>query len=584
MIATSAKFKGHPCFKEHWSGLDGLRPVTLVIGKNNTGKSHLLQFIKELCNNTLGKIPWDLRVVSPLNEEGLSKVFQRNCVTSGLGGADDWFYHGVHFNGKTAIWTRESGRPDSIDFLEGTFYRDGVSMQTSDARLLTLRRAMPESRHILHGKIFKHLLADRDIQPEPESNKLTLESNGRGATNIIRRYIHSSESRFNRDLVQVEMLDALNHIFASDGNFKEITVKHHDGSDPEKPNNIWEIYLEQEHKGLVSLSSSGSGLRTIFLVLLHLLVIPAIEGKHLRQYVFAFEELENNLHPSLLRNLLEYIKSKCADNPIASVDTTPHLFLTTHSNVALDYFAGSDISQIIYISHDGKSASAQTIDHSQKLLDVLWDLGSRPSDLLQANGIIWVEGPSDRIYINKWIELFGEGKFKEGRHYQCAFYGGGLLARLQATSVEEADDNLVNLLKINPNALVVSDSDRKAKGTPLKKRVRRIRDEFARLDKERSCHWILEAREIENYLTGELIGSAAGVTSGGLPDPGQYESVFRKDGEESYMETHLKRKTIDKVDLAVLATGQMSADMMRGRFDLDSKMKRILSIIAVWNQ
>ena len=39
----------------------------------------------------------------------------------------------------------------------------------------------------------------------------------------------------------------------------------------------------------------------------------------------------------------------------------------------------------------------------EELRDVLVDdLGIKASDILQSNGIIWVEGPSDRIYINKF--------------------------------------------------------------------------------------------------------------------------------------------------------------------------------------
>lgn len=401
---------------------------------------------------------------------------------------------------------------------------------------------------------------------------------------MIRRYINSSEAKFKRELVQIEILGALNEIFGSDGNFQEITVKHHDGTDPEKPANIWEIFLKQEHKGLVSLSASGSGLKTIFLVLLHLLVVPDIEGKGLCDYVFAFEELENNLHPSLLRNLLGYIRKKTSPSGTIDSGGTPQFFLTTHSNVALDYFAGSEDAQIIHVSHDGKSARTHTIDQSQKLMSVLWDLGTRPSDLFQANGIIWVEGPSDRIYINKWIELFTNGEFKEGRHYQCAFYGGGLLANLQAASDEDADAELINLLKINPNAIVVSDSDKKSKPQHLKPRVRRIRDEFAMLDAERSLHWILEAREIENYLTGDLIKRVVEHPAPKLPDPEQFQSFFRKEGETSYLEKSLKRKTFDKSDLAALATSQMKTEDIQGRFDLDSTIQKVISIIGVWNR
>ena len=301
-------------------------------------------------------------------------------------------------------------------------------------------------------------------------------------------------------------------------------------------------------------------------------------------YVFAFEELENNLHPSLLRNLLGYIRKKTSPNPASSTGATPQFFLTTHSSVALDYFAGSENAQIIHVSHDGKSGRTHTIDQSQKLMSVLWDLGTRPSDLLQANGIIWVEGPSDRIYINKWIELSSKGELQEGRHYQCAFYGGGLLANLQAASDEDADAELINLLKINPNAVVVSDSDKKSKSHHLKTRVRRIRDEFAKLDAERSLHWILDAREIENYLTGDLIKRIVAHPAPKLPDPEQFQSFFRKDGETSYLEKFLKRKTFDKSDLAALATSHMKIEDIRGRFDLESSIQKIVSIIGIWNR
>lgn len=583
MITGSAKFKNHPCFKKHWSGLDNTTPITLIIGKNNTGKSHLLQFIDALCNNELGGIKWDLKVEIALVKDSLLSVFPSGTSGGNLGG-DLWAQHGSLFAGKTAIWTRESGKEDEIDFKEGTFYRDGVQPHTAEARLNRLVQTFPKTAHPLRGKIFKHLFADRDIQPEAMSNRLSLASNGTGATNIVRRFLNSSDSRYPRLLIQRDMLAALNEIFGDDGRFLEITVQHHDGQDTTKVEDRWEIYLEQEYKGLVSLSNSGSGLKTIFLVLLHMLVVPVIEEKNLKSYVFAFEELENNLHPTLVRNLLSYIKSKTDKEAGLSIDSYPQVFLTTHSNVALDFFAGDELAQIIHVSHDGESARTQTIDQSSKRLGVIWDLGTRPSDLLQANGIIWVEGPSDRIYLNKWIELFSNENFKEGRHYQCAFYGGGLLSNLQAVHDEEANDELINLLKINPNAVVVSDSDRNKKGAQLKMRVRRIREEFAKLDKTRSLHWILDAREIENYLISDFIKPILPKTIKALPSPNQFESFFPREGDSGYLGNHMKRKTFDKSKLAVLTTPHMTRSQLENRFDLAIQMRKIVEIIGVWNR
>lgn len=44
--------------------------------------------------------------------------------------------------------------------------------------------------------------------------------------------------------------------------------------------------------------------------------------------------------------------------------------------------------------------------------ELLNDLDIRVSDLVQTNRIIWVEEPSDRIYVKRWLQLAGM-KFEE---------------------------------------------------------------------------------------------------------------------------------------------------------------------------
>ena len=55
------------------------------------------------------------------------------------------------------------------------------------------------------------------------------------------------------------------------------------------------------------MSRMGSGLKTIILVLLNLLVIPELDEYKDKKMVYGFEELENNLHPAMQRKLFEYI-------------------------------------------------------------------------------------------------------------------------------------------------------------------------------------------------------------------------------------------------------------------------------------
>src|SRR5258706_502133 len=82
--------------------------------------------------------------------------------------------------------------------------------------------------HNLSNSVFRRLLADRDIRSEVPDNAMTLSPDGAGATNIIRRYIVTSNPRFPREIIQKNLLTALNEIFGQDGQFSEIQVKFHD--------------------------------------------------------------------------------------------------------------------------------------------------------------------------------------------------------------------------------------------------------------------------------------------------------------------------------------------------------------------
>ena len=120
------------------------------------------------------------------------------------------------------------------------------------------------------------------------------------------------------------------------------------------------------------------------------------------------------------------------------------------------------------------------------------------------------------------------------------------------TSPEDGDEvaELANLFQINHNLIVVCDGDRTTKGSRLKVRVKRIREEVEKID---GAHiWITDAKEIENYLPGSVLEKvpdavfkkATALSS--LPDPGQYESW------SSYIKKeNMEGTSIDKVALVI---------------------------------
>lgn len=574
MPITSMKFRGYRCFATEWAGFNEYKPVNVIIGRNNVGKSQLLDLVSYACKGwpRATEPKCDFRLRGSLDEKLLRNRFPTNTSGGDLGG-DHWVHHGLQFVDVPLLWERNRhGGVENIQIDDVYASRPGGhTPELTSPRLKRLGEALGSLSTPLSGCTFRHLLADRDIQAEVATNSLHLAPNGAGATNVIRRHITSSLMR--RDLVQEVLLNALNEVFGSDGEFTEIQARQHDG--PESGESPWEIYLGQTRKGLVALSSSGSGLKTVILVLLHLLVMPENEGKGADASVYAFEELENNLHPALLRRLLAYIER-------FAIEHQNNVFLTTHSNVALDLFGSSENAQIIHVTHDGETARTSTVSAHFDRLGVISELGARPADLLQANGIIWVEGPSDAIYLNRWIELASTGQFREGRNYVCAFYGGSLLARTQFVGEENAEEEFVNLLLVNPNVIVICDGDRTSKGAGLRPRVQRIRRELDSVPG--SVMWVTQPKEIEGYLSGELFARALNLSKP-IRDPGQYERIFptaARDGS-SYLEAVLGRTSLDKIELAAKCALSKREDFSQ-RFDWDRRMAAVVDAIARWNR
>ena len=439
-------------------------------------------------------------------------------------------------------------------------------------RLLAKRVGNP-----LSNKGLQSISADRDIIPEKDVGNLSLSKNGAGATSVIYQYLRKEGQ--DEKLVEKDVLGALNQICNPEFNFVNIDSK-------EKNDKRIELRLEEasEGKGRIHLSQTGHGIKTILLVLIAIHLRS--DKKPLSEYIFCFEELEDNLHPSLLRKLLSYLKD------VAEKENCV-FFLTTHSSIMIDTFNDDENAQILHVTHDGTKSSVKTVKTFFDGHNVLKDLGVRASDLLQSNGVIWVEGPSDKIYINRWIELYSDGKLREGTHYQCVIYGGSLRKYLSAESPDEAKKEekkkLVNLLSLNSNFIVMMDSDYKNEEDAAQEKL--TPEDKTRLEKEiRSLQgsnnkfevgvWITQGSSIENYIDNNTISNLYKIEA----DPPENE--FDKFGEylKTKVEKHSKSKYWyhGKVEFAIEACKHMTKDSIK-HLDLDNQMKKVCELIAQWN-
>lgn len=575
MEVLSVKFREKECFRDELAGFDEFKLLNVIIGKNNVGKSRLLDLVHRCCEMPL-----------PFSFEG---TFAKCRLGDALGvRLANELFHGRFRNieeirekckGVEVGFTWQNGASCEIDIVNReVFDEPPYNGRWNDVLGLTRQIVGKNFQHPYHGAKFLHLYADRDIREEKESREVDLGPRGEWATDLIQHVLNSGS--VSDECVTKDLLGGLNKVFAGDGEFLSIQAKR--TSEKNNSEGVWEVFLVEESKGRVALSKSGSGLKTVILVLLFLHVCPAVVHPKLGKFVYAFEELENNLHPSLFRRLLSYIVD------FAREKKAP-IYITTHSSVALDVFGTMEDAQIVHVKHDGRSGRTFPVKAHFDKFNVVAELGAKPSDLLQANGLIWVEGPSDRVYVDRWIQLYAAGRYKEGIHYQCVFYGGALLARLEVAWDEQHKKDFVNLLKVNGNLAVIMDSDRKrgVGGNELKARVKRLVDEVESVG---AFQWVTWGKEIESYLPGAALSQVFGKS---CRDPFKDELFFPPSGTKekskikptpSYVGAVLDGKRFDKTERALQITPFLTVEEMAKRGDWSTKMSKLVQQIEKWNK
>lgn len=566
----SLKIKNYKHIGDSYIGFDKIENLNILVGQNNIGKSTLLQSIEMIISDN----PINRDILSETtiefafcpNENEIKNVFNENSYGGMIN--SNHFDFGKKYIGRYMSFEykpRKAIGEEQIKLsnISGTSKAE-FDINTRIEKFTELARYFIFN-HIRTLNVIK-LSADRNLLPELQNGDRTISEDGSGATNLLRQYLNVAN--LPNEIVEHDILEALNQIMKPESRFDRIMCQEIESN--KDSNSKWEILLVNEN-GKISISNSGSGLRTILLVLIKLFLETREYSRYssesiLNSTVFIFEELENNLHPEIQRNLFEFLYQWVQKY-------NSQIFLTTHSTVPINMFSGRDNVTLTHIKKEDNRIMTNSALSFIENKDILMNLGVRASDILQSNAVIWVEGPSDRIYINKWIELYSNGNLKENIHYQILFYGGRLLSHL--TGKLDNSNELIQLFKANVHSIIVIDSDKTNPNKKINKTKQRIRKEF---NKNQSIVWITQGKEIENYLSRNIFKKIYNVDK----QIGQYEKIddflntnCRKKNKGSHYVTH-------KVSESVLIAKEMLLEDIN-ILDLEKQISTIVKQIKIWN-
>ena len=244
-MISGLRFTGYKSFTEEYADIDELSNITVFIGRNNSGKSSCIDVIEKFIN------PDELATFQHEQKDLIIEI-ENTLYENDIDDINPYFIQISKY--KADILKKQ--------YIGKKMYLEIIGIKKSDGTNQYSYKRVPNDKEfdkkysICWDNIekqyrntsfrykFRRLNAERNIVAEAENAGENIDSNGTGATNLVRKFLNNSE--YNEKLIEDNLMTAVNQIIYPDSEFSGIKVQQIENGE----NFLWEIFLQEGKKTL----------------------------------------------------------------------------------------------------------------------------------------------------------------------------------------------------------------------------------------------------------------------------------------------------------------------------------------------
>lgn len=524
--------------------LNSINKVNFFIGPNNSGKSRFLRGLYKI-NSTLSERDLSAsEIIKKIEESSFFDLNQTPVPNKELvdicKSLNNLFLNPQNIDGiKTRLDNTKLKQTTLINFKElaGTAVSERSSNQLEVVELIEefLKQLKFKNKNDSKAKVYiptlRSLLVDNSLQKTSyESvieNKYKIKNCYTGLNLYDKIYtLHNSTRIGELD----RFYNWIRTNFYSENKFIRLI--------PNLETQNLSIEIDNE---LRSIYDTGDGIQQLIL-----LMFPIYTATH--NTWFFIEEPETHLHPGLQRIFLETLIN---DEHIKGKNLK--FFFTTHSNHFLDISINHNeisIFQLEKVTNE-KFNIKTDIKPNRETLNLL---GVNSSSVFLANVSIWVEGPTDRKYISKWLRLYAEHNslplLKEDIDFAFFEYGGNLIEHylfdenFEEEITESQVREKIRSFSLSSKIYLLVDNDSPKENSAKHDRHKALED----LSNNNFYYQNTIYKEIENLLPPKILQQSLEIFTKNNSIPQNIEIIredYKNVGIGLYLEELLKKEGIE---------------------------------------